>query len=529
MNAWPFWLALVLGLWLVTFNTLGFDLSLFPGDFGDGRFNTYILEHCHRYFTGQEDSFWNAPFMYPEPSVITYSDNLVGTAPLYSLLRILGMNPYTSFQGWYILLTVGNFAACYGLLTYIFKNPYAAALGAFVFAFSLALQTQLTHAQTFPRLFIPLAIWMLLLYRKELAPKYLFLAILFLVWQFYAGIYLGFLLSIPFGIILLIILFQNRMMLKQSIKKVRWLLFTFGGIIINVALLLKLMIPYAIRAESNIETPYHEIVGTLPTIRSYFCSKWGTLFWDGLTDVTKIYGAHWDHQLFPGIITLLAIVFFILALFFFRKKIALPEHMQTLWILGIAGLISGLMVFRVNSFSLYAYIYHIPGFSSMRALGRVINVNLLFFGLAVAFCMYLLYRKWPRYSKLIFALLLVLLMADNYMDRNAAYTIYKADIIERSEAMRDLLKDVPAGSVVSYEPVDENVPMFVHQLDAMLATQELNLIAINAYTATSPADYSDYWWNPNPTSRMRWLNAMGIKDSVYVFSESIGITPKFGK
>lgn len=530
LKSWPFWLALMAGLLVITAPILGLDFSRYPGDFGDARFNTYILEHCHQFFIGQEDSFWNAGFMYPETSVISYSDNLVGTAPLYSVARFLGADPFMAFQWWYLLLTIGNFVACYAFLNYLFRNPYAAALGAFVFAFSLVLQTQLTHAQTYPRMFIPLALWMLLLYKDELRAKYLFWATLFLVWQFYAGIYLGFLLSIPFGLLFFLILFQERKSFKERIRERKWLLYSFGAVLVNFALLLNLMIPYYVRSRTNAGMPYYDIVGTLPTIRSFFCSKSGTLFWDGLTNVTKFFGEHWDHQLFPGLLTLLAVGFFFLALLFLRKRIQLPEHLRSLWLLGTVGVLTCLLVFRINEYSLYYFIYHIPGFSSMRALGRVINVELLFFALATAFAVFMLNRKWPKYTKVGFVLILALLSVDNYLHWKSSYTVYKKDITMRQEAMLALMKDVPEGSVISYEPTDDNVPAYFHQLDAMLAAQALKLKTLNGYTATSPPAYSDYWWEPNEKTRTKWLDSLPIKeDTLYIFSESIGITPKFGK
>ena len=111
-KSWPF----ITGLFIVLFYQLtvtGFDLKFFPGDLGDARFNIYLLEHVHQYFTGQVDDFWNAPFMYPEEEVISYSDNLIGSAPFYSIFRICNIDRETSFQLWYILMGVLNFSFCY--------------------------------------------------------------------------------------------------------------------------------------------------------------------------------------------------------------------------------------------------------------------------------------------------------------------------------------------------------------------------------------------------------------------------------
>ena len=87
----PFVIGLILGFYFLIFQYTQFDLSLIPGDLGDGRFNNYILEHVHNFFCGNAD-FWNSGFMYPEPNIITYSDNLSGTAPIYSIFRLTGFD-----------------------------------------------------------------------------------------------------------------------------------------------------------------------------------------------------------------------------------------------------------------------------------------------------------------------------------------------------------------------------------------------------------------------------------------------------
>ena len=60
------------------------DMSRIPGDLGDARFNNYILEHFHRFLTGQEPSLWDLPSMYPYRNVlalpITISEQ-VGSIP----------------------------------------------------------------------------------------------------------------------------------------------------------------------------------------------------------------------------------------------------------------------------------------------------------------------------------------------------------------------------------------------------------------------------------------------------------------
>lgn len=169
---WPFLFGLFLGLTFTVSSFIGFDFSSFPGDLGDARFNNYLLEHCHKFFIGEHDSFWNAPFLYPEENIITYSDNLVGTAPLYSIFRLLNFSMISAFQLWIISLFILNYYCAYAFFRWLLKNRYSAVIGAFIFAFSIGLHSQISNVQTFPRLFVPLAIWCALLFIKNCEIKY---------------------------------------------------------------------------------------------------------------------------------------------------------------------------------------------------------------------------------------------------------------------------------------------------------------------------------------------------------------------
>src|SRR5690606_18260363 len=130
VKIWPFLLGLILGVYFIVLNITGTNFAYFPGYLGYARFNMYILEHAHKFLSGSIDSFWSAPFMYPEKEVITYSDNLLGSAPIYSFFRILGYDLITSFQFWLITVITLNYSTCYLFLNWLFKNRYEAVLGA---------------------------------------------------------------------------------------------------------------------------------------------------------------------------------------------------------------------------------------------------------------------------------------------------------------------------------------------------------------------------------------------------------------
>ncbi len=519
-NSWPFLFGLALGLIFTVFNITGFGFSYFPGDLGDGRFNMYLLEHAHKFFTGQVGDFWSAPFMYPEANVISYSDNLLGAAPLYSLFRWMSFSRETSFQSWFVLMAVLNYACSYLFLKRLFRNQYAAALGAMVFAFSMSLQTQMPHAQTFPRFPIPLALWMASLFLENLQPKYFFAALLFASYQLYCGIYLGFMLMIPLMIIFLIIFIVKWELLKERLKNLKWVSFITTSIILNVLLLLPLLIPYIKRAQETGLKNYHEIFGTLPSVSSYFSCPKGTLFWDFISDFGKGNPAWWDHQLYLGGMVSISIVLFLsLAIYkgICKTKVSFFQLDINVKVLLISGLITFLLFLRIQQFSLYSLIFYLPGYGSLRSLTRIINIELIFFAIIITFFTQLLLKKKNLSSALVFVFLAGVFMGDNF---NFAEPLCRTEKSMAQNRVNDVMlkmRSFPPKSIVSYEPAKIELDPLVYQIDAMLATQSLNLTAVNGYSATAPVGFDVYWAGLNEKTRLHWFEVKKCKpDTVYV-------------
>lgn len=517
---WPLIVGLLVGLWFIIIPVTGTGFTHFPGDLGDARFNNYILEHVHLWFTGQQPELWNAPFMYPEEQVITYSDNLLGTAPFYSAFRLTGIDRETAFQWWYVLMAALNFVCCYLFLWWCFRNHYAAALGAFVFAFSLALQSQLTHAQTFPRFAVPLAIWMGALFYEHFNPKYFLGAVLLIVYQFYCSLYLGFMLAVPVGLVLAFALWNHRDVLPQRIRKGRWLAAMSASAGTAILLLLPLMLPYMARSSSLGAYDYGNILHTVPTLKSYFFSQPGSLWWDGLKETATTYTAWWDHQIFPGGIAMVALVLWTALVLIKRIRpgmlpgISLAPAVTMLW---LAGLVTALLFVRFNEFSLYQALYQLPGFGALRSLTRIINIQLVFFAIGTAAATSLVLYRTKKWGPLVFAALLALLTADNYLHPGAAYRTEKAVSQERIGYVLHALEGAPPEAIVAYEPDEPGPNPVWHHLDAMLAAQQAGLRTVNGYSSTAPYGYDRYWTCPLPVEREFWFDLKGVKpDTVWV-------------
>ena len=406
-------------------------------------------------------------------------------------------------------------------LVYLFlksftKNAFAAALGAFVFAFGLSLQSQMTHAQTFPRFAIPLALWFTYLFYRQLQPKYFYLLLLAVVYQFYCSIYLGMMLLPVMAILIVSILIIQRKLLLEQLRARYWLATVFTSMALSGFALLLLMWRYYERSEGQPVKSLRDVWMTLPTPASYFYSQPGSLMWDRLSKVGEDLPASWDHQLFPGIACVLCL-FASVVLVYQKKKYAefnLPDRRWVLALL-ITLSITFLLFLKVGGITLYTFLFNLPGFKALRSLTRIINIELIFFAGAVSL-VYLRLLQWEKLKNsawTVFFVSLGLLVADNYFLEGKSYTTPVSEQREEMMNWGKRVEGIPAGTIVSFEVDSVCEDATRHQISAMLCAQDHGLICLNGYTATSPVGFDAYWMNPNETTRKIWLKQMGFPEN----------------
>lgn len=481
----------------------GLDFSSLPGDLGDTRFNLYVLEHNYLYFFGLITDFWGAPFMYPEAEVISLSDNLIGSAPIFMAARLLGFSLFTAMQIWIVILFFLNFYGAYVLGNYILKNKNAAIIVAVVFTFSIGLAEQMNHAQLFPRFPIPLTIFFCLKWFNSFQPKYFFLFVTFYTYQFYCGIYLGFLLSVPLFLIVIYKVGVNFKVVLNSMLNLKNAFTIFFTLTINIFLLLYLFKPYMRRALFSETFDYEKIMGTVPSLYSHLSSSDSSLLWSWTSNFSLHEKYPWDHRIFPGIIACMGFLF--LMSFLFRKKSGEHLNRKNILLLSGVGLVTFLLFLRIGQFSLYQFINQIPGFESMRSIARIVNVQLIFYGLGVGLLFLFISKYFKRYTKFVFIFFLFALIADNFTLKNRINNLSKKSFENRLEDMINKLQHIPRGSIISYEPKTiEGDVRFMH-IDVMLASQQLGLTSVNGYSGQAPYMFERFWKEPNTENRAYFL------------------------
>ena len=467
-----------------------------PGDIGDARLNNYFLENIYLFLSGASSSLWHPSFYYPFPWVLGFSDNLFGSSPAYILARFFGAPADTAFQIWFMFGYVVNFGAAYWALRHLGGTEIAASVGALIFAFALPSMAHMGHAQLHYRAGIPLALLFFVEFLALHRWKALLVSFAWLVWQFYAGVYMGFfaLLMMMLAMIVHFVMarvapvpiafrtelgkfFESWNTLSSPHKN--GLIFGFA---VLVGALLLLFWPYlqvtklygGSRSWSDIRTMLPRPQSYILSDQHFIWSVWG----DGAFPELPM---RHEHQMFVGMVPLLlAIAGLIIAV-----RHSVP---RVIWLLvGSMGAII-LVTLNIGGFSLWYLFHGLPLASAIRAMTRFDQVILFPIAvLAMIAIDYLRQRVGIRPTFAISCALISLCIAEmmNYNPGTSA----KSEWRDRSVAVEAFFLDkFPEG--VSPEAVifiaQRDGPFYADELDAMWLGLRRGVATMNGYTGNLP-------------------------------------------
>jgi hypothetical protein len=477
------------------------NLSMIPGDLGDTRFNMYILEHGFQFITRQVHYFWGAPFFYPFSPALALSDNLIGSMPVYATFRILSFDRETAFQLWFIMLCILNFFATFYVLKKLTNHTILALAGAYVFAFSIFHFSQFNHAQTFPRFIMPLVIYWMIRYFENYKLKYFWMMITGIAYQFYCGMYLGIYLSLTGFILFLILLSLNyrdaqrkRFFSGSNLYDIAFPLSVF------ILMLMPIAIPYLRFYSITSYRNYNDTFATIPIPSSYFFSHIASIPWYKLSLIgIRDNCPWWDQTLFVGIIPWLGMIASIV--FFFKKGFIASN--KALFSILITLLICILLTTRFGNFTLFKWLFKLPGISSMGTVPRIMNMFVLFFAMIPCLFMNSIIKKRRT---LWFSILLLAIIIDNSSQPSLAFSFNKQKAQARVNAIVEKLHKVDwkGKQAFAYMPDSGNESEI--QIDGMMASQLVHKPCVNGYSATSPKGFAGFWLSFNERELYNWLD-----------------------
>ncbi|MBX7201969.1 MAG: hypothetical protein K1X77_02770 [Bacteroidia bacterium] len=505
---------LLYGLWSVPLAWFEHDWNMIPGDWGDVRFNNYLLEHGYRCLRGLEDSFWDAPFMYPFANVIAFSDNLLGTMPFYAAFRFAGLDRETSLQCWILVLFILNYLSAYWVLQRWFGNLALSIAGAWVFAFGIILTGHVNHLQVFPRFMVPLVMYGTWQFFKNGKVQMFALLSIGLLYQFYCAVYLGFILF--FCQLCLLFAYKIVFGRPDGFRKLRPLFF-WGAL--SVILMLPLMLPYMeISAITGMRT-FESLQSTIPRPVSYFFSHPAATTWKGiLSDHSQFaFDDWWFHFQFTGALPWLGLLACVVFLFRYKKEVFAKEATALL----LALIFSLAFTTQFGNFSLYHLIHAIPGFSSMRSIDRFMVVIVFSFVLVMVAGFVQVFSQ-IKYGKYLVFLIPLAVVVDNRIEPWELKRIYKQEARDERNAVKEVLENNYDGhsKAVAYMVTNVNMDLPSYHdklirdhLSIMTAAQDLGIKVVNAYSGHYPPGYMDFFDYRDEATLHAWLQANQINDA----------------
>jgi hypothetical protein len=509
-------------------------LTMIPGDLGDSRFNSVILEHLYQWITGATPSLWSPRFFYPFEGVLAFSDNHFGSGWAYVVFRLLNLPREEAYLGWFLVGSVLNFWACWWALRQLGFSVVGAATGAFVFAFGLPALHKESHAQLIYRFAVPLAFaaW----YRFLSLPSGTRLAqvILFCGLQFLCSIYMGIFLAYLLAALLAVYLaarigqavYQRFTMstppslhdskatprvkqagqwprqagqLQRFDKHHLW--YVVGALVVLSLTFLMLRRYQLVALDYRFMRPPEELISMLPRLGSYLLAdQSGLTSWLG-RQVAEVPMRH-EQQMFAGVGAWLLAAVGLLSVWFFRSSLA-KELGQITRLASMALLLLVAATLFVKGHSFYLLLAQLPGVGAIRAVSRIALVMLLPMAIIVAAGTDTLSRLWSRFwsgpqargrvFQVLFLLgLIVILTLESlyFQPHHTPMQSWRA----RRDKLEAVINPPPPKGAVLFVTQPKAEPFFMTEIDAMIYAQDHHLVTLNGYSGNTPPGYT----YPNP-------------------------------
>lgn len=482
------------------------NFTRMPGDLGDARFNNYILENIYLYSTGKVDSLVNQHFYAPFPLVGAFSDNLIGAFPFYFLPRIIGFEPDTSYQLWFIASYLVNYIACYYVNRKFGLDVYGSSLGALTFTFALPVSSQIGHAQLLYRFGVPLCIYYLIKFYEYPDLKKVLLINTFLLWQFYCSIYIGF-FSLLFIILISIVFVIKKYMFKifpflnseasnETLIAINkgdiqnnWLYYLCVLICLSTQIWLFYILfkPYIdVVNFYKFKREWVEISFLLPRLKSYMLSDISWIWHDTSASLQDIPLRH-EHQLFIGLFPILCMLFIVFSPNSIVKKTQKTYADLLIWPTIILFVFS---LFRDGD-SLWHYLIWLPLFSSIRAVTRIILVLLLPVSILVATSISNFRENILRANLFVYLFTFGLIaefsaVGPTISGNSEGFTTYKKEWRERIERLEKRLAFLEPSKPLLFVAQTNDEEYWKHELDVMIYAQRKLIFTMNGYSGNHP-------------------------------------------
>jgi hypothetical protein len=489
------------------FSQIKFGTNSF-GDFRDGRFSNFVLEHFYRALIGEEQSFKNANFFYPAPNVIMLSDNHWFLGFIYAFFRNLGFNSSKSFNFWIFCGFFANFISAYYVLRKFNFSANSSAIGAYLFTFNQIILLKIGHMQLNFKAFIPLTLLYSKQYFETLDFKYISYIILCIILQLLCSSYNGNFLALFVFIFFVIYLSKFK---KDDFHKIFPQKFSLK---ISIPILVLGIFVLTIYALPYFETMnIYNIRGPLTNEENFSLISLLTLsnssLWNFITNYFSLKSLenYKENQFFFGIGLWLTILILI-----FNKNIS--KNLQYFDKILIKSILLTLLFFWLDQYiNTFGFLQiSIPSFSLLRASTRFFYV--IFFAIVYLATFSLNHLEKTNKKKLLYILTTIILAESlvsfipnsNFSEEENTIQEYKNLILQHGN------KD----SVFFFVVNNKNRPTSYvqNEINIMIASRDLGAKTINGYSGQIPLYKKNYTNNCQEISKIIEYNEDVISNAL---------------
>ena len=504
LQKWLPVLVFIFGMWYFCMRILGPSLQYIPGDFGDSRFINYLFEHGYQWAIGNNADFWNAGMMHPFKNTIAFSDNMLGTMPIYGFWRMFGISQETSYQLWWMVICALNFWSAYFVVKRWFNRWDLAIIAAWIFAFTIFNVGQFSYIQMIVRFMVPIVIYSGARMVETSSIKHLAIYTFGIVIQFYAVIYTGFfVLYFSLFFIVIYAIAKKKYFFFTPYFKGKNILYAAGIVGISMFLMGALMYPYYEMSKYTGMRTYDEVIGQVPVILSYLYVHESSYLWNILNiHCQPEIPNFWLHYTFPGMIPLIGL--FSIPFLWIYWKIRRVQISPLTWALSITAFLVFLLYIRTyDGQSFYAIMFKFPGISSMRVVNRFMHVEIFLIIVLMISYAHRLPRKWA-------ALLFLLVVLDNSFVSDSIIREKKSEVTARRELTITQVKSKLKPQHKAFAIIDENEAFFKTHIDAMAATNYLDIPTVNGYSSGCPGEFGTFFISTSQEGLDSWLEFSGV-------------------
>ena len=495
-------------------------LAKVPGDLIDGRLNNLFLEHVFCAWKGIYP-IWSAGQFYPIKGTLAYSDAHLGTAFIYAVFRIIGLDIETSFQFWLITVCILNALSLYILLRDIGASPWICVPCVFFGTASSALIAQIGHPQIFP--FFPFVLCFLFVLRawRSLNLGYLIPAIFFYGYQHFCYLYYGYLCTwifLFFGLAWAILVAPC---LPWKEKIIPSLKIHSGAItlacIVTILALIYIYHPYYLFSRESGSRPIIELIHNAPRWSSWISASPFSLIYhkqNFLPPPTEINQG--ENYLFNGwIIVGLAVIAMV---FLYRNKIS--RNQDSTWQVVACILFAWFAI--VISFTSWSPLGHspylflcerVPALQAFRAFSRIAYPLAVLQSVLAALLLQKLFSSPVRILRVLSGFVACHIFLDVLSSGPPGYS--KEDAQNRALAILNQWQKLDALKPLLFVPGYTNQASGAVHLDAWSAALRNHGYTINGYSGNQPniPEFSLFLNQPTPENGRRILTALKIPES----------------